>query len=64
MSKTNRRIENLKQNTEDINEIQRIYVMGWNDALEAVLTLLKGEDNDRKEVPQPGEVLPGDDRSA
>lgn len=64
MRSTKTKIEKLKQKDEDINEIQRIYVMGWNDALEAVLTLLKGEDNDRKEVPQPGEVLPGDDRSA
>lgn len=64
MSKTKTKIEKLKQKDEDINEIQRVYIMGWNDALDAVLTLLKGEDNDRKEVPQPGEVLPGDDRSA
>lgn len=64
MSKTKTKIEKLKQKDEDINEIQRVYIMGWNDALDAVLTLLKGEDNDREEVPQPGEVLPGDDRSA
>lgn len=52
-------IEKLRQKGNDLSEVERVYVMGWNDALDAVITLIKERDNDRKEVPQSGELLQG-----
>lgn len=52
-------IEKLKR-TDDLNEIERIYVMGWNDALDAVIEILhrdKETNNDSQEVPESGTLL-------